>query len=314
MLNGTRPDSSTDSIINRALMYSVYAYSVRWLHLTNNEQNQDSQTESKCTLLKKELSENLWNQARKQMYEVMSRSSYRSILALYLFAIIPTSSRKRGDSIEDLCLETALSHHNHLNSRTRMPHPKRDSIASLLDDASFSSMESALLQADMPLSAEVMEFKSMASIAFWFGIISDVTRALTRCRPLILLSGSNGDTKVWTAVRQHTQAFEKHLSPLRRLRTPISDDQVMTILQCAFALKTLVWAAITRVQDALVHQMSGTSLAEAVDAARDKSNEFEATFGQLLCLCQRDFMLLKPTTQMFYSKYAPRAMLHGGEA
>ncbi len=299
--DGIECKSVTNDIINRALVYAIYAYSVRWLHLTNEEPSEHPETRHNHLTLKKDLSDNLWTQARKRMYAVMSRPSYRSILALYLFAIIPSSSRKGGDNIEDLCLESSISHHTYLNSRSQASSPDQNSIMSLLNDRSFSSMSISSAHAEAPLTAEEMEYKSMASVVLWFGVISDVTRALTRCRPAILLPGSHGDAKVWTPVRQHAQAFAESCSPLRRMRVPISDDEVITILQCAFAYKTLVWATITKIQDALVHQMSETSLAEAVDAARKASNRYEEIFGQLVCLCQRDYMLLNPTTQMFYS-------------
>ena len=301
--NGIESQSGDDGSINRALLYAIYAFSVRWLHPTDNKQNQDPETRSRFIALKKELSDNLWSEARNRMYAVMSRPSYRSILALYLFAIIPSSSRKGGDNIEDLCLEASLNQQNYLSSKAQMPSTHHDSIATLLGGGPFSSTKIAFAQANAPLNAEKIEYQSMANLALWFGIISDTTRALTRCRPSILLPGCNGEAKVWAAVREHTQAFEKQFSSLRGLRTPLLDDQVIGILQHAFAFSTLVWAAITRVQDALVYQISGTSAAEAVDAVRKESNKFEETFGKLLCLCQRDFMLLNRTTQMCYGKY-----------
>ena len=309
IVNGAEHKSDADGIINRALIYAVYAYSVRWLHLTGDEENSGSPTGYNFSALKKELSDNLWSQAQKQMYAVLSRPSYRSILALYLFAIIPSSSRTPGDNIEDLCLESSISHQTYLNSRVRAPSPHQDSIMSLLNDRSFPSMDLGSAQANETPMVERIEFKSMASIAFWFGVVTDVTRTLTRCRPSILLPGSHGDAKVWTAVRQRAQAFAESCNPLRRMRVPISDDEVITILQSAFAYKTLVWATITQVQDALVHQMSETSLAEAVDTARKASNKYEEIFGQLVCMCQRDYMLLKPATRMFYSEYRTSAMI-----
>ena len=300
---GIESESGDDGNIDRALMYAIYAYSVRWLHPTDNKQNQDPETRARFIALKKELSDNLWSETRKRMYAVMLRPSYRSILALYLFAVIPSSSGKRGDHIEDLCLEASLNQQNYLSSKAQMPSTHHDSIASLLGGGAFSSSNIALAQANTPLNAEDIEYQSMTSLAFWFGIISDTTRALTRCKPSILLPGCNGEARVWAAVREHTQAFERQFGSLRRLRTPLIDDQVLAILQHAFAFSTLVWAGITRVQDALVYQISGTSAAEAVDAVRKESNKFEETFGILLCLCQRDFVLLSCTTQMCYSKY-----------
>ena len=238
------------------------------------------------------------------MYAILSHPSYQSILALYLFAIIPTSAQMQGDNIADLCLEASLSHQNYLSTRAQPSFSQRDSVIRLLNPELFSALDIESQGTEKSLLSESEEIKSMASVTYWFGIISDTTRALTRCRPSILLPGATGEAKVWAHVRQRAQEFEERYSSLKiyRWRTPFSDDQVIKILQYAFAMKTLVWAAITRVQDALVHQMSGISLAEAVDAARKESNRFEEVFGQLLCMCQRDFLLLNRNTQMCYSK------------
>jgi hypothetical protein len=302
--NNSESERGANCIINRALIYAVYAYCVRWLDLSEIQESRRPETQSRLARLKEELSESLWLQARKQMYAILSRPSYRSILALYLFAMIPTSSRKTDDNFEDHCIEASLSHHNYLNSRrAQMPFGRRDSITCLLESSSFSRADLFSTQANLPQDANETQRLSMSNLAFWFGIISDTTRALIRCRPSILLPpGCDSEAKVWTPVRNRTQWFKKQFEPLRQLQTPIHDGQVMDILQHAFAVKTLVWAAITRVQDALVHQMSGVSLAEAVDAAREESNAYQETFGQLLCLGLRDFMLLNRVTQMCFSE------------
>ncbi|EXJ66805.1 uncharacterized protein A1O5_10000 [Cladophialophora psammophila CBS 110553] len=261
-------------------MYAVYSYSVRWI-LINDKQYPDTEARSQFASMKNNLACGLYHQARKDMYAIMSLPSYRSVLALYLFAIIPSSIHAQGDSFNDLCLEASLSHQVYLQTRAQMPSSSGDSIASLLDRGAFSSTNITLIQEDSPLDTEKQEFQSMSRLAFWFGVISDTTRALTRCRPSIMLPGNTGESKVWSTVRQRTQLFEPQFESLRAQPTPFTDDQVVAVLQHAFPLKTLVWAAITRVQDALVHQLSGISLAEAVDNARKESNLFEQTFGQL---------------------------------
>ena len=308
-LTSDESERGANCIINRALMYAVYAYCVRWLDLGENQQGQHPQTRRRLVRLKQELSDSFWIQARKQIYAVLSRPSYRSILALYLFAMIPSSPRKTGDNLEDHCIEASLSHHSYLHSRrAQVPFGRRDSITSLLESAPFSRTDPYSTQANLPPDADETQRLSMSSLALWFGIISDTTRALIRCRPLILLpSGCDSEAKVWTPVRARTQSFKTQFDTRRQLQTPIRDDQLMEILQHALAYKTLVWAAITRVQDALVHQMSGVSLAEAVDAARKESNAYQEIFGTLLCLGLRDFMLLNRLTQMCFSECEPNS-------
>jgi len=300
-------ERSADCIINRALIYAVYAYSVRWLDLSENQHHQHPQSQRKLAHLKEELANSFWLQARKQIYLVLSRPSYRSILALYLFAMIPSSPRNSGDNLEDHCIEAALSHHSYLNSRrAQKPFNARDSITSLLESALLSGTGPYSSQPDSPPDADEMERLSMSSLAYWFGIVSDTTRALTRCRPSILLPpGCDSETKVWTPVRNRTQTFKMQFDPLRQLQAPVREDQLTEILQHALAYKTLVWASITRVQDALVHQMSGISLAEAVDAARKERNAYQEIFGNLLCLGLRDFVLLNSITRMYFSEHGP---------
>ena len=288
-------EDDANTIINRALTSAVYAYSVRWLLLGDMKQNQDPATQNKLLSSKQELSNNLWRQARQHIHAVMSRPTYRSIFALYLFAIIPSSHIRDGDCIEDLCFEASLNHQNYLRSRALMKNQHSDSVLGLLENRSFPTPH------DVSSSNE-MEHKSMMDIAYWFGAISDTTRSLTRCRPSIMLPGRSGEGKVWTAVRQRTETFEAEFRSLAQLRAPLSDSKVITILQHAFTFKMLVWAAITRVQDALFHQMSDITLAEAIATVRTESNRFEEVFGPLLSICQRDFMLLSRTTQMSYSK------------
>lgn len=298
-------ERKADCIINRALIYAVYAYCVRWLDLDENQPSQSIESQGRLARLKQELSDSFWAQARTEIYGVLSRPSYRSILALYLFAMIPSSPRKTDDDLEDHCIEACLSHHNFLNSRrARIPFGHRDSITSLLESSHYSSNDHYSTQGSLQQDLDETQRLSMPNLAYWFGVISDTTRALTKCRPSILLPpGCDSETKVWGPVKARTRLFQKQFDSLRDLQTPISDAQLTEILQHAFAYKTLVWAAITRVQDALVHQMSGISLAEAVDAARKQSNSYQEIFTPLLCLGLRDYMFLNRLTQMYFSKY-----------
>ncbi|KIV93137.1 hypothetical protein PV10_04375 [Exophiala mesophila] len=296
-------ERDVDCIINRALIYAVYAYCVRWLDLDEHQSGQSIENQDRLARLKQQLSETFSAQARKEIYGVLSRPSYRSILALYLFAMIPSSPRKTDDDLEDHCIEACLSHHNFLNSRrARIPFGHRDPITSLLESSHYCSNDRYFTQGSIQQDLDEAQRLSMSNLAYWFGVISDTTRALTKCRPSILLPpGCDSESRVWGPVRDRTRLFKTKFESLRDLQTPISDAQLIEILQHAFAYKTLVWAAITRVQDALVHQMSGISLAEAVDAARKESNSYQEIFVPLLCLGLRDYMFLNRLTQMYFT-------------
>ena len=197
--------------------------------------------------------------------------------------------------MEDACLETALHHHNQLRSMASTKTQRSDPIIDLLGSRSLPVV-------DQPSTDRETEYKYLKDIVHWLGIISDTTRSLTRCRPSILLPGRIGEKKVWSAVRQHTDIFLKEFQTLIDVRAPLSDSKVSSISQHAFAFRTLVWAAITHVQDAVSHQTSDITLSEAVENVRKESNHFEQVFGLLLSRCQRDFLLLSRATQLSYSK------------
>lgn len=279
----------------------MYAYAVRWLSLGGTADDANSVQARKN--LKRELSENLWRQARQNIYPAMSKPTYRSILALYLFAIVPSSSIDEGNGIKTLCFDAALNHHNYLLSNAPNTLAHADPIAKLLAPEVYpraANNQSHLPSDQQPGNDD--EFKVKADIMYWFGIILDTTRSLTRCRPSIMLPGRSGEVKVWSTIRKRTDIFEQEHKALHNLRAPLDDSKVIIILQHAFAFKVLVWAAIIRVQDAIHHQVSEITLDEALEAVRRDSNRFEEVFEPLLSLCQRDFIYLSRSTQMSYSK------------
>lgn len=279
----------------------MYAYAVRWLSLGGNTDDPNSVQARKT--LKRELSENLWRQARQNIYPAMSKPTYRSILALYLFAIVPSSSIDEGNGIKTLCFDAALNHHTYLLSNAPNTLARADPIAKLLAPEVYprAANSQSHLPSDQQLGSDD-EFKVKADIMYWFGIILDTTRALTRCRPSIMLPGRSGEGKVWSTIRKQTDVFEQEHRALHNVRAPLDDSKVIVILQHAFAFKVLVWAAIIRVQDAIYHQVSETTLDEALEAVRRDSNRFEEVFEPLLSLCQRDFIYLSRSAQMSYSK------------
>lgn len=222
--------------INRALTFAVYAYAARWLSLGDTMDTNNLQARRN---LKRELSTSLWRQARQQIYPAMSKPTYRSILALYLFAIVPSSSVDEGNGIKTLCFDAALNHQNHLLSNAQVRPSHMDPIAKLLAPEIYPRAASS--QSYMPsdqLGADE-EFKVKTDIMYWFGIILDTTRSLTRCRPSIMLPGRSGEAKVWSTIRKQTNIFDQEHRPLHNLRAPLDDGKVIIILQHAFAFKVL---------------------------------------------------------------------------
>lgn len=99
-------DTVGETKVNQALMSAVHAFASRWLPVEYFRQS-DASTISPW-VAKRSFMETLWRQAHVDVVQVLTRPSYRSILALYLFAITPTSSHNPLHPSSHLCYESSL--------------------------------------------------------------------------------------------------------------------------------------------------------------------------------------------------------------
>lgn len=143
----------------------------------------------------------------------------------------------------------------------------------------------------------------MEDTAYWFGIVCDTSRCLLRCQTSILLPALTGDAKVWNLVRKQIQKFDLTYRPLHSSKDRLSDETVLAILQYGSSCKTLCWAAISRVQDALFYHMTGMSFEAAMENAITELDLFEDIFGPLLDQCARDYMLLSEKLRVSYCEF-----------
>src|ERR1700712_3745488 len=77
-------EDEQNTVINQALISAVHAFSARWLPISRFGKGIATDIQ-KLTATKEYFVENIWKRAHKDVLRVLTRPSYRSILALYLF-------------------------------------------------------------------------------------------------------------------------------------------------------------------------------------------------------------------------------------
>lgn len=275
------PPDGNSNLVMQALLGAVHAYSARWLSVDNIESHS---TGARNTWKMKEgLLRDLWAQGYQKMQPAMTRPSYTSILALHLFGNTPTPSQGEERRITELCLGIALQHYTTMSVRSGvLSHmPKSAEVASIA------------LESPQTLDIAAMEYAQMEDTAHWFGIICDTSRSLTECQPSILLPSTTQESKVWRSVRQEISDFHHRANSQRWLesRLPLSIERIYSIVGNGSACRAMVWSAISRVQDALFHNMTDISVEEATRNALRELDRFNEVFGPLVGICRRDFAL-----------------------
>lgn len=291
-----------DYMIDHALVSAVHAFAVRWLSFRDTAVDSNGNSVERTRRPDEHICNTLWYRATKAVYSVMTRPSYRSILALHLVAITASSIDHKDHGIEDLCSEVSLSHQLRLKSLTQNRSLNLTSPdVTPLWDSTLPFLE----QERSP--EESVERTQKQDIAYWVGVVSDTSRSLTRCRSSILLPGRSGDTKVWNYLRQRIAIFDQSFRSLHGSQQPLSDEVAAAILQHATACKSMCWWTMTRVQDALFHRLTDELVETALESTVEEIRRFHDLFAPLLDLCARDFMIINQQNQISYRKYFPSA-------
>ncbi|KAB5585770.1 hypothetical protein GE09DRAFT_37712 [Coniochaeta sp. 2T2.1] len=285
-----------DALINQALMSAVHVFAARWLPICHFREPGETETRGRGAGMRKELFvESLWHRARNDVLPILTRPSYRSILALYLFGITPTSLDNKDRAISDLCLETSLRQYVPLRSKARItPHQvPRDSTPTVGHGHGTVPETAATTRAQE-------EYAHLLDTAYWYGIVCDTSRCITRCQPSVLLPGLAGETKVWDLIRKQVDGFDMIYRSMHTSKAVLTDEMVLTIIQYGSSCKTLFWKAVARVQDYFVYHATDLSLDHVMRDVAQTLSQFEDVFGPLLDHCARDYLLLTEKSRISY--------------
>ncbi|KAE9369824.1 hypothetical protein N431DRAFT_485641 [Stipitochalara longipes BDJ] len=253
-----------NDLIKQALLSAIHVFSARWLPMPLE--------------IRDDIMQQLWSYSHRKMYAAMLRPTYCSILALYLFGITPTSTLNTERGASDLSLEISIRHYKQIALRSRIY---------LHEPINITPQENQGLTTE-----EVLAFPQMQDTAYWLGLICDISRAVTRCQPTILLPGRLSEEEVWECIRKEVSKFAERSQPWISSRLPFPIENTYSLIQHGGAHVILVWHAISNVQAALFHDVEGATVEEATQIALRELNRFCEVFGALLGLCKRDFILL----------------------
>lgn len=284
-------ENDQDIIVNQALLSAVHAFSARWLPVASFGKAYTTNPQA-LTPTKDYFLENVWKRAHTHALRILTRTSYRSILALYLFGTTPTTTKNKDRCIADHCFETSLRQYLKLRARSRIKSQR--SVEPSQTDLSSNDVSTQ----DQALK----EFKHLENTAYWFGVVIDGSRSLTRCQPSILLPGPQGEDGVWRLVREQTLQFATTYRSVASSKTPLTEAMVMSAIQHGSACKTLFWKSVSQVQDYFFYQNTPLSLDVLLKTATDEMERFENAFNPFFDQCSRDWILLSEKSRLSYCK------------
>lgn len=279
-----------NTVINQALISAVHAFSARWLPVSRFGKG-DGVEIHQLRARKEHFLLQIWNRAHKDVIEVLTRPSYRSILALYLFGTTP-AAKAQDRQIADHCFETGLRHYLHLRARFSSVTGEHDS---------GNQMNMHLREHPTEEQAD-REFKHLEDAAYWFGIVIDGSRSLIRYQPSVLLSGLQGDSLVWTPIKHQTEALRLASESLQASKAVLTDETITTMIQHGSACKTLFWKTVSRIQDYLFYHTVEASLEDLLKGAKEEMTRFETVFNPFFDQCARDWILLSEKSRLSFCK------------
>ena len=286
-----------DATLNDSLRYAVYAFAARWLPLRSAFRATHRIDEGRAQKLEQEIRDHLWRRARTSMYAAMSRPSYRSIVALILFAFteMPTDNEDQG--FNRLCCETLFSHFNYMRLALQRQHR-----TPLSEYTTTLPLDREAIGSDLPKRRDDVggKLEHLQNSMFWLGVICDSTRSLLQQYPSVVLPGKSGDGKVWDLIRQRNLIFDQSFRSLHGSPLPLPPEVTDIVLQHTLACKTMHFGMLNQFCDAAFHNKT-ESIEDAAQRVLVESRRFHDTLDQLLSLCARDYATMRVENQLNYS-------------
>ena len=228
----------------------------------------------------------------------MSRPSYRSILALYLFSLAEAPCNNEDPGFSQLCMQVFLTQLGIVRSPSRNTKERRPGT-NIHDEAGLiETCESQVLPQDNEMQRSLDCIHRMRDAVFWMGVGCDTRLSLISQTPMVILRKSV-ESKLWDFILQRTVIFDQSFRYLRTSLGPIPSEVVVVILEHATAYKTMCLSTINQFCDALLQgdTDSMTALAQRISC---QNLQFREVFDQLLAICGRDYLTLGPESQLNY--------------
>lgn len=278
-----------DFQIDQCLSRTIRSFAARWLPLVpSRDRPGTDQVE--------EIIRDSWRSARKDMLKAVNRTSYRSALALYLFAQTPVpvgiTEDEELDGISGLvCIQTALSQVQRLRERQRNHRSDTSAVPAWTGALASSPPTPSLTQA-------YLDFESRA---YWAAVIWDTSNSLTLNLRTSLTSGMNGacSEPAWRLARAFlTGSFHPRTERWRTDGFDVSDDVASSIITAAAVCKLYVWKTITSLKEAFREGVEEESVLFVWKALLGAIEIFTTSVRPLLNNCERRLHFLDQVTRL----------------
>ncbi|KFY70373.1 hypothetical protein V498_10360 [Pseudogymnoascus sp. VKM F-4517 (FW-2822)] len=256
----TQAEVKKERQIDHCLNQAIQAFSARWLPLTfESPLHKAAQTE---------LIESLWRGLRKDLIKIINRPCYRSMLCLFLFAMVPIpagiSEEEEDNGIPaQFCVQAALQHVQHLRARQRSLEFNGSKVCPISDRVAIMTS----------LDQFQINFMSMESIIYWAALTYDTSSSLTFNTKSLLSSGLLGweSESSWRLVKTCTDIFHNQTEDWRLRGVIVTEENANRIIAAASAWKLRVWKVAAVLKEALREGHED-------DAVHRRKGETEDTF------------------------------------
>ncbi|THC95047.1 hypothetical protein EYZ11_005485 [Aspergillus tanneri] len=261
-----------------SLRSAMAAFSARWLPLALGKLDAIRRCPS--------IVHALWRHARRDMLRVINRPSYRSMLALFLFALTPIpagiSEEEELDGISgQACIHAALQQIQTLRARQRSLQFNGTKVS--------EPIKSNVIPA-IPEAVATTDFITAENIAYWAALTFDTSASLTlNCRPL-LSSGLFGfeSELPWRLVRAGAAKFQKQMQEWNtNAASEITDERASQIVASGSAWKLLAWKLTAVFKEALRDGHDESEINKAFRLVVEFIQEFNDIYRGPLEACQR---------------------------
>lgn len=287
ILPPTQAEVTKECQIQLTLNQAIHTFSARWLPLTCESASQQA---AQTPLIQR-----LWRELRKDLPRSMNRPCYRSMLSLYLYAMVPVpvgipEEEEENGLPAQVCVQAALQQVQYLRARQRSLEFNGSKV-SLLSDQTAPISTPEQIRSD---------FMNIENKIYWAAMTFDTSSSLTLNTTSVLSAGLLGweSEASWRLVKTCTNIFHEQSESWRVNGVIINEETANQIIAAAQAWKLRVWKIGTILKEALREGHEEDAVHHAYICAVDAIRQFDVTYRPLLAACERRLQFLSQHTKL----------------
>lgn len=278
--------------IENTLNLAIQTFSARWLPLTCPS---ISEKEAQIPLIHR-----LWRGLRRDLQKSLNRPCYRSVLSLYLYAMVPVPVGIPEEEEEDglpaqFCVQAALQQVQYLRARQRTLEFNGSKVSLLSDQAAPISTPEQIRS----------DFMHIENMLYWAAMTFDTSSSVTFNTRSALSAGLLGWEleAPWRMIKTCTDIFHEQSENWRRNGVLITEDTGNQIIAAAQAWKLQVWKMGAILKEALREGHGEDAVHHAYNCAADAIEQFNVTYRPLLSACERRLQYLSEHTKLRWCEF-----------